>query len=196
MASSRRSRTATRWADPAGKRRKREHELTGDDVIGAKAGRHGHHLHQAQPEQRGTREQNKRERDLRDDESMAKALSGATDRARAGFRSECILGMAAQVEPRDRHRDDDSQKNGASQANRRQPAIERNVRPERQAIRAKNFKQPNSRWRPPQGRAIRQGRSGAASQPSLDSPHAGGWRPSIGGSPFPSCARSRESAAG
>ena len=65
------------------KRRIREHELTGDDVIGAKAGRHGHHLLQAQPEQRGTREQNKRERDLRDDESMAKALSGATDRARA-----------------------------------------------------------------------------------------------------------------
>ena len=50
--------------------------------------------------------------------------------------------MAAQVEPRDRHRDDDSQENGASQANRRQPAIERNVRPERQAIRAEHFEQP------------------------------------------------------
>ena len=119
--------------------------MSDEHVIGAKAGRNGHHVFQAQPKQRRTRKQNKRERDLRDNKSLAKALSGATDRARAGFRSERILEMAAQVEPRDRHRDDDSQNNRASEASRRQPAIERNARPERQAIRTKNFKQPNSR---------------------------------------------------
>ena len=51
--------------------------------------------------------------------------------------------MAAQVEPRDRHRDDDAQNNRTSDASRRQPAIERDAHPERQAIRTKNFKQPN-----------------------------------------------------
>ena len=122
----------------------REGELAGENMIGAKAGRHGHHLFQAQPEQRRTREQNKSERDLRDDESVAKALSGATDRARARFRLERIREMAAEIEPGDRHRDDDSQDNRAGQANRREPAIERDVRAERQTIRAENLEQPNS----------------------------------------------------
>src|SRR6185436_7879398 len=55
----------------------REGELSDEHVIGAKAGRNGHHVFQAQPKQRRTRKQNKRERDLRDDKSLAKALSGA-----------------------------------------------------------------------------------------------------------------------
>ena len=122
----------------------RERDFPGENVIGAKAGRNRHHLFQAQPEQRRTREQNESERDLRDDESVAKALSGATDRARARFRLERIREMAAQVEPRDRHRDDDSENNCASETDRRQPAIERDVRAERQAIRTENFEQPNS----------------------------------------------------
>ena len=84
--------------------------LAGENVIGAKTGRNRHHLFQAQPEQRRTREQNKSERDLRDDEAVAKALRGATHRARARFRLERIREMAAQVEPGDRHRDDDSEK--------------------------------------------------------------------------------------
>jgi hypothetical protein len=123
----------------------REGELSDEHVIGAKARRNGHQVFQGQPQQRRTRKQNERKCDLRDDKSFANALSGATDRPRAGFRSERMLEMAAQVEPRDRRPDDDSQHNRASEASRRHPAIERNARPERQAIRTKNFEQPNSR---------------------------------------------------
>ena len=113
-------------------------------MIRAKAGRNGHHLFQAQSEQRRTREQNKSERDLRDNKSVAKALCGATDRARVRFRLERIRQMASQVEPGDWHCDDDSQENCANETDRREPAIERNVRAEWQSIRAKNFDQPNS----------------------------------------------------
>ncbi len=59
----------------------REGALTSENMIGAKAGRHRHHLFQAQPEQRCTREQNESERYLRDDEAVANALRGAVDRA-------------------------------------------------------------------------------------------------------------------
>src|SRR5437868_2533369 len=52
--------------------------------------------------------------------------------------------MAAQVEPGDRHRDPDSENYGARETDQREPAIERNVGAERQAIRAENFEQPNS----------------------------------------------------
>jgi hypothetical protein len=109
--------------------------LSDEHVIAMKAWRNRHHVLQAQPKQRRAGKQNKRERDLHDDESLAKALSGAAGRARAGFRSEGTLEMAAQMEPRDRHRDDDCQRNRAGEPGRRQPAIERNARPERQAIR-------------------------------------------------------------
>ena len=46
-------------------------------MIGAKAGRDSHHLFQAQPEERGAREQDKSERHLRHDEAVAKALRSA-----------------------------------------------------------------------------------------------------------------------
>ena len=53
--------------------------------------------------------------------------------------------MAAQVEPHDLHRNDESQENGAGEANCRQPVVERNADPERQAIRAEDCQQVNSR---------------------------------------------------
>src|SRR4030095_15633865 len=59
----------------------RERALTGENMIGAKAGRDCHHLFQAQSEQRRTGEQHKSEGDLRDDKAVAKALRGAVDRA-------------------------------------------------------------------------------------------------------------------
>src|SRR5207237_2312605 len=52
--------------------------------------------------------------------------------------------MSAQVEPGDRHRDDDSENHGARETDQREPAIERNVRAERQAICPENFEQPNT----------------------------------------------------
>src|SRR6266852_2884495 len=52
--------------------------------------------------------------------------------------------MAAQVEPGDRHRDDDSENHGASETDGRQPSIERDMRAERQAICPENFEQSNS----------------------------------------------------
>ena len=57
-------------------------------MIGAEARRNGHHLFQAQSEQRRPGEQNKSERDLRDNESMPHALHGATDRPGARIRLE------------------------------------------------------------------------------------------------------------
>ncbi len=118
--------------------------FAGENVIGAETGRNRHHLFQAQPEQRGTSEQNKGERDLRDDESVAKALRGATDRAGARFGLERMREMAAQVEPGDRHRDHDSENHRANEPDRREPAIERDVRAERQTIRTENLEQLNS----------------------------------------------------
>ena len=73
----------------------RDGALAGENMIGAKAGRDRHHLFQAQPEQGGAREQNKSERDLRDDESVAKPLRGAADRAGARFRLQRVCQMAA-----------------------------------------------------------------------------------------------------
>src|SRR2546429_4966417 len=52
--------------------------------------------------------------------------------------------MAAQVEPRDRYRDDDSENHSANKTDGRQPAIERDVGAERQAICPENFEQSNS----------------------------------------------------
>ena len=69
--------------DRAGVIRKWHREFPGENVVGLETGRNRHHLFQAQAEERGAREQNKSERDLRDDESVAEALRGATDRAGA-----------------------------------------------------------------------------------------------------------------
>src|SRR2546428_4200733 len=52
--------------------------------------------------------------------------------------------MSAQIEPGDRHRDDDSENHSANKTDGRQPAIERDMRAERQAICPENFEQPNS----------------------------------------------------
>ena len=52
--------------------------------------------------------------------------------------------MRAQVEPGDRYRDDDSENHSAGETDGRQPAIERDMRAERQAICPENFEQSNS----------------------------------------------------
>src|SRR5438046_7627192 len=52
--------------------------------------------------------------------------------------------MRAQVEPGDRYRDDDSENHSAGETDGRQPAIERDVRAERQAICPENFEQSHS----------------------------------------------------
>src|ERR1700736_1509728 len=52
--------------------------------------------------------------------------------------------MSAQVEPGDRYRDDDSENHRAGETDGRQPAIERDMRAERQAICPENFEQSNS----------------------------------------------------
>src|SRR5213080_3250653 len=52
--------------------------------------------------------------------------------------------MHAQVEPGDRYRDDDSENHSAGETDKRQPAIERDMRAERQAICPENFEQSNS----------------------------------------------------
>ena len=132
----------------------RQGAFAGENMIGAKAGRHRHHLFQAQPEQRRTCEQDKSEGDLRDDEAVAKTLSGTTDRAGARFRLERIREMAAEIEPGDRHRDDDSQDDRADQADRCEPAIERDLRAERQTIRTENLEQFSSPRARRQRRAI------------------------------------------
>src|SRR6267378_327518 len=52
--------------------------------------------------------------------------------------------MSGQAEPGDRHRDTDSQNHRANTTDGRQPAIERDMRAQRQAICPENFEQPNS----------------------------------------------------
>src|SRR5437868_14466392 len=52
--------------------------------------------------------------------------------------------MSAQIEPGDRHRDDDSENRSANKTDGRQPSIERDMRAERQAICPENFEQSNS----------------------------------------------------
>ena len=47
--------------------------------------------------------------------------------------------MTAQIEPGDRHGDDETENNRAEQTDCREPAIELDLRAERQAIRAENF---------------------------------------------------------
>src|SRR5437764_13159247 len=113
-------------------------------MIWAKSWRNRHRFFQAQTEQRGTREQNKSERDLGDDKSVAKTLRGATDCSRARFRLERMRQMRAEVEPGDGYRDDDSKNQSAGKTNGRQPAIKRDMRAERQAIGPANFEQSNS----------------------------------------------------
>src|SRR6059058_2172786 len=52
--------------------------------------------------------------------------------------------MSVQVEPGDRHGDNDSENYGARETDQREPAIERDVGAERQTICPENFEQPNS----------------------------------------------------
>src|SRR5438105_6034124 len=113
-------------------------------MIWAKSWRNRHRFFQTQTEKRRAREQNKSERDLRDDESVAKPLRGATNRAGARFRLERMRQMSAQIEPGDRHRDDDSENHSANKTDGRQQSIERDMRAERQAICPENFEQSNS----------------------------------------------------
>src|SRR5438874_5638574 len=51
--------------------------------------------------------------------------------------------MSAQIEPRDRDRDPDSEDHRTRETDQREPAIERDMRTERQTIRPENFEQPN-----------------------------------------------------
>src|SRR5438874_10844370 len=51
--------------------------------------------------------------------------------------------MSAQIEPRDRNRDPDSEDHRTRETDQREPVIERNVGAERQTIRPENFEQPN-----------------------------------------------------
>ena len=69
---------------------KRHREFPGENMIGPETGRNRHHLFQAQPEERRASQQNESQSNLRDDESVAKALRGATNRAGARFRLERI----------------------------------------------------------------------------------------------------------
>ena len=62
---------------------KRHRNFPGENVIGPETRRNSRHFFQAQAEQRRTREQNESERDLPDNKSMPKALSGATNCAGA-----------------------------------------------------------------------------------------------------------------
>src|SRR5438309_3828906 len=52
--------------------------------------------------------------------------------------------MSAQIEPGDRHRDDDSENHSANKTDGRQQSIERDMRAERQAICPENFEQSDS----------------------------------------------------
>jgi len=75
---------------------------------------------------------------------VAKPLRGVANCAGARFRLERMRQMRAQVEPGDRYRDDDSENHSARETDGRQPAIERDMRAERQAICPENFEQSNS----------------------------------------------------
>src|SRR5436190_9746028 len=52
--------------------------------------------------------------------------------------------MAAQIEPSDRNRDHDTKNDRAEKPDRSERSIERDVRAERQTIRAEDLEQPNS----------------------------------------------------
>jgi hypothetical protein len=69
--------------DRAGVIRKRHREFPGENMVGLETGRNRHHLFQAQVEERGASQQNEGQSNLRDDESVAKPLRGATNRAGA-----------------------------------------------------------------------------------------------------------------
>ena len=114
-------------------------------MIWAKSWRNRHHFFQAQTEQRRAREQHKCERNLGNDEAVAKTLRGAVDRARARFRLQRVREMTAEVEPGDRHRDYHPKNHRADEANRSEPSIERDMCAERQTIRAEDLQQ----MRPP-----------------------------------------------
>jgi hypothetical protein len=122
----------------------REGAFAGENVIGAKTGRHGHRLFEAKPEQRSTCQQDESEGDLRNDKAVAKTLSSTTHRARARFGLKRIREVAAQVEPGDGHRDDDSQCHRTEQTDQGEPSVERDMRAERQTIRAENPEQLSS----------------------------------------------------
>src|SRR4030095_2801264 len=109
----------------------RDSALARENMIGAKTGRNGHDVFQAQPEERRTREQNKSESDLRDDEAVAQALGSAVDCAGARFRLQRVRQMTAGVEPGDRRRDHNSKNHRAAEAERREPSIKRDMRAER-----------------------------------------------------------------
>ena len=71
--------------------------------------------------------------------AVAETLRRATDRAAARLRLKRASEMTAQVEPRNRQSDDDTENKRADETNCRQPAIELNPRAERQAVRPENF---------------------------------------------------------
>src|ERR1700730_4525213 len=110
-------------------------------MIGAETGRNGHHFFQTQPEQRGAGQQNESERDLRDDEAVTQPLRSAVDRTGARFGLKCVREMTAQVEPRDRQRDHESENNGTDESDDGEPTIKDDVRAKRQTIRAEQLEQ-------------------------------------------------------
>ena len=136
-----------------------EGALAGENMIGAKPGRHRHHLFQAQPEERRTCEQDKSEGDLRDDEAVAKTLRGTTDRARCAIP---IAARSARWLPRLNQAIGTAMTTPRITAPTRptkgEPAIERDLRAERQTVRAEHLEQVSSPCAQRGRRAIPQSR--------------------------------------
>ena len=102
----------------------RHRDLPGQNMIRPEARRDGHGPLQTEPQQARPGQQNHCQRDLRHDKAMAQALSGAAGRSAAGLRLDRARQMAAQVEPRDGHRERESQDDGSENRDARQPGVE------------------------------------------------------------------------
>ena len=105
--------------------------FAGENVIRAKPGRNRHHLFQAQAEQRGASQEDESERDLRDDKAVAKPLRRATDRAGARFGLERVRERLPRLNQATGSAISNSENDRTGEADRREPAIERDLRAER-----------------------------------------------------------------
>ena len=71
-------------------------DLPGEDVVGLEARRNGHRTLKTEAEQTGSGQQHECQGNLRDDEAMAQALSGAAARSTAALRLKRIAEMAVE----------------------------------------------------------------------------------------------------
>src|SRR5271155_255781 len=91
-------------------------DLPSEDMVGLEAWRNGHHALKTEAEQTRSGQQNERQGNLRDDETVTQDLSAVPAGAAAALRLKCISELPSKMEPSDGYREHHAHNDRSEQA--------------------------------------------------------------------------------